>query len=173
MRVRYRLGQFWRILTAVPLDKSARIAVTAVLTPTELALFEYFAASDQWHSFHVMRLLQSTGHEDPDLIKAALLHDVGKAGKRLTIWERSLIVLAGFFLPGQTAVWGQGEARGWRRPFVIKAQHPEWGADMAAKAGCSPRTASLIRRHQDLLPETAVTEEDKLLCLLQWADDRS
>ncbi|MFQ5433588.1 MAG: AzlC family ABC transporter permease, partial [Anaerolineae bacterium] len=41
MRVRYRLGQFWRILTAVPLDKSARIAVTAVLT----LIFQWYNAS--------------------------------------------------------------------------------------------------------------------------------
>ncbi len=173
MRVRYRLGQFWRILTAVPLDDSAQQSVTAVLTPAEMALFDQLSANDQWHSFHVMHMLQSAGRSDPDLIKAALLHDVGKAGVRFTLWQRSLVVLASVLLPRRTAVWGQGEAGGWRRPFVVKSQHPAWGAELAAKAGCSPRTVSLISRHQEPLPETAVTAEDELLGQLQWADDQS
>jgi len=173
MRVRYRLGQFWRILTAVPLNDSARKAVTAVLTPAETALFDQLSANDQWHSFHVMQMLQSAGHSGPDLIKAALLHDVGKAGTRFSLWQRSLVVLAGVLLPWRTAVWGQGEAGGWRRPFAVKAQHPQWSAELAAQAGCSPRTVSLIRRHQEPLPDTAVAEEDELLRRLQWADDQS
>ena len=173
MGARYRLGQFWRLLTARGLSAAAQTAVTAVLTPAQQQLFARFTAGDQWHSYQVWQTLRAAGHAQPDLQAAALLHDVGKTRAPLTIWERSLIVLAQKLLPGKMAEWGQGEARGWRRPFVVKAQHPAWGADMAAQAGSSPLAVALIRRHQDVVTETAVTETDRLLHLLQWADDQN
>lgn len=146
-----------------------------------MALFDQFSLSDQQHSYQVLRTLQLYGQTNPDLLTAALLHDVGKTRAPLSIWERSLIVVAQAFLPQKTAVWGQGSVDSWQRPFVVKAQHPAWGAAMAQEAGCHPLTIELIRRHQDPLPETlalskvevAVTEADRLLGLLQWADNQN
>ena len=46
-------------------------------------------------------------------------------------------------------------------------------AEMAEAAGSSALVVSLIRRHQDDLPETALSEEDELLHILQWADDQN
>jgi hypothetical protein len=173
MGIFYRVGQFWQMWRARPLPDDAREAITAVLTPAEMALFDQFSLSDQQHSCRVMHLLTTAGHTQPDLLTAALLHDVGKTRAPLSIWERSLIVLAQAFLPARVTAWGQGDAGGWQRPFVVKAQHPAWGADMARAAGSSLLAIELIRRHQDPLPETAVTEADQLLRLLQWADDQS
>ncbi len=173
MSVAYRLGQFWRILRARPLPDAALAEITAVLTPPEAALFSRFSLSDQQHSYAVFRTLQLAGHTQPELQTAALLHDVGKTRAPLSVWERSLIVLAQKVAPGKTAVWGQGAAQGWRRPFVVKAQHPDWGAEMAQEAGSQPLVVALIRRHQDKLLATAVSSEDNLLRLLQWADDQN
>ena len=119
-----------------------------------------------------MKMLQATGHNDPDLLVAALLHDVGKTKIDISIWHRSIIVLSYALSSRRVASWGEGEAVGWKRPFVVKAQHPAWGAEMADVAGTSSQAVSLIRRHQDVL-DTAVTEEDELLCVLQWADDQN
>ncbi len=177
----YRLGQFWRVWRVRPLPVEARERITAVLTPEETALFDQFSLSDQQHSYQVLRTLQANGQTHPDLLAAALLHDVGKTRAPLSIWQRSLIVLAQAFLPGKTAVWGQGSVDSWQRPFVVKVQHPAWGAEMAQTANSRPLTIELIRRHQEQLPETpalsgaetAVTETDQLLRLLQWADDQN
>lgn len=177
----YRLGQFWRVWRARPLPVEARESITAVLTPAEITLFDQFSLSDQQHSYQVLRTLQLAGHTQPDLLAAALLHDVGKTRAPLTIWQRSLIVLGQAFVPGKTAVWGQGNMSSWQRPFVVKAQHPAWGAEMAQTAGSRPLTIELIRRHQDTLPETptlsgaeaAVSETEQLLRHLQWADDQN
>ncbi|MEW5989482.1 MAG: HD domain-containing protein [Chloroflexota bacterium] len=171
--VSYRLGQFWRILTARPLPTAARMEIAAALTPPEVALFERLAASDQWHSWRVMQTLQAAGHDQPDLLAAALLHDVGKTRWPLTLWDRTLIVLAQAIWPKWVAVWGEPGGRGWRRPFVVKAQHPIWGAEMAAAAGSRPLTIALIRRHQDLRPAEPRSEADRLLGYLQWADDQN
>lgn len=147
------------------------MAVAARLSPAELALFERFGHSDQWHSYRVMVSLEEAGHTQPDLLKAALLHDVGKTQVPLSVLGRSLIVLGGMLWPEKTVVLGQNPPIGWKRPFVVKVQHPAWGAEMAAAAGSSPLTVELIRRHQDKVGETAVGETHQLLRLLQWADD--
>ena len=171
--LRYRLWQFWQIVTAVPLEPAARQEVVAILSANELSLFDRFALNDQWHSYRVMKMLQQAGHNQPALLVAALLHDVGKTKLQLSIWERSLIVLASILLPRQTAVWGQGEAVGWQRPFVVKLQHPAWSAEMATAAGSSPQAIELMRRHQDHIDPDDQSEEAKLLRLLQWADDQN
>jgi hypothetical protein len=139
--------------------------------PAQWTLFQRHSDGDQWHSLRVMETLQAAGHTDPDLLIAALLHDVGKAELPITIWERSLIVLIGKLLPRQAKKWGHGERRWWKRPFLLKEQHPAWGAELAAAAGCTPRAVALIARHQDPLPATADDEESALLRVLQWADD--
>ncbi len=171
--VLYRLGQFWRLLTIRTLPPEMWAEVTAVLTPSQQQLFMRLNGADQWHSVQVLRTLRDAGHTHPDLQVAALLHDVGKTRLKLTLWHRTLIVLAQALVPGRLAAWGEGDAQGWQRPFVVKAQHPTWSAEMAAEVGCSPLALSLIRRHQEKLPETAVSAEDDLLRQLQWADDQN
>jgi hypothetical protein len=171
--VRYRLWQFWQIITAVPLEPFAREEVAAILSPSELSLFDRFALNDQWHSYRVMKMLQAAGHNESPLLVAALLHDIGKTKLPLSIWERSLIVLASILMPRQTAVWGQGEAVGWKRPFAVKVQHPIWSAEMALAAGSQPQAIVLMRRHQDPISPDDTSEEAKLLRLLQWADDQN
>lgn len=171
--LRYRVWQFWQIVTAVPLESAARQEIAAILSAAELSLFDRLALNDQWHSYRVMKMLQNAGHAHPALLVAALLHDVGKTKLPLSIWERSLIVLASLLLPRQTAVWGQGEAVGWKRPFVVKMQHPAWSAAMAEAAGSSPQAIELMRRHQDPIAPDDQSEAAKLLRLLQGADDQN
>lgn len=168
----YRIKQVRHNLFAGPLPSQAWALVTAVLTPTEQQLFSLFSLSDQWHGYRVVTMLQAAGHHEHDLLVAALLHDVGKTKAPISVIERSLIVLAQWFLPKRVAQWGGGEPVGWKRPFTVKMQHPEWGANMAAQAGSSALTISLIRRHQDPLSKINC-EEDRLLQLLQWADDQN
>ena len=169
----YRLRQFWQNVAARPLTAVAQSEVSAQLTPAETTLFQQFSSSDQWHSYRVMKTLQAANHIHPDLLTAALLHDVGKTRVPLSVWERSWVVVGQVIWPKKTAVWGQDAPLGWKRPFVVKAQHPAWGADMAAAAGSSELAVGLIRRHQDNVPETAVSEMDHLLRHLQWADNQN
>lgn len=164
-------------MTAKPLPAAALHEVAAILSEPELALFQRHSPEDQRHSYRVFCTLRAAGHTQPDLLAAALLHDVGKIRLPLSIWERSLIVLVQFLLPRQAVAWGQGGANGWRRPFVLKARHPAWGAEMARAAGSRPLTVSLIYYHQSTLssPEVVAlsTTEVKLLGCLQWADDQN
>jgi hypothetical protein len=166
----YRVKQFWWALRArLPAD--AWSSIKASLTTQQLALFRTMSPSDQRHSLDVYRALLAAGQTDRDLLVAALLHDVGKAGGQLHLWHRVAIVLLRAFWPAALKRLSQGEARGWRTGFVIHRRHPELGADQAEAAGCSPLTVALIRRHQD--PPAANPgrmEEDRLLAALQRAD---
>lgn len=169
----YRVRQFKQAVSAPDLSDAQLAEIQAMLSDSEFALFLKFDQGEQWHSFQVMRTLQDAGHAQPDLLQAALLHDVGKTRSPLSVWDRSLIVAVKKVMPEKTAVWGKDSADGWKRPFVVKEKHPEWGSEMVEAAGSSALVVSLVRRHQDDLAETGATNEDKLLRLLQWADDQN
>lgn len=168
-RIRYRVGQFFRALTARVSDEEVRRA-TRALTPEARSLFRRQATQDQRHALDVYCALQQAGHEDPHLLAAALLHDAGKAAAWLPATHRSIIVLLARFAPTLLARLSRGEPRWWNHPFVIHARHSEIGARWAEEAGCSPRTIALIRRHEEG-PADGSAEEDRLLAALQAADD--
>lgn len=172
VRIAYRLRQLRANLVAGPLTESAHQEVAELLTAGELSLFAEHSPADQWHSHRVLHCLQDAGYNHPDLLTAALLHDIGKAKCPLSIWDRTVIVVIGALFPGRAEHWGQGAPEGWRRPFVARAQHPEWGAQMVAAVGSRPLVVELVRRHQDKLVSIQ-DETDRLLASLQWADDQN
>lgn len=151
MGISYRARQFFQALNAGPspveLDQAR-----AILSPELMHLFLRMGASDQAHSIQVMQKLREDSNSHPELLSAALLHDVGKCLYPLHVWERVMIVLAKAFFPEQARRWGSGEAHGWKRAFVVAEQHPAWGAELAEQAGASPITIQLIRRHQEPRP---------------------
>ncbi|MBN2386594.1 MAG: HD domain-containing protein [Anaerolineales bacterium] len=164
-RLRYRSRQFWRAMK-MPSVEVATSDLSPHLSPVQLTLFRRQQPSEQVHAWFVLQRLVQSGHTDPDLKTAALLHDIGKILYPLAVWERVLIVLVKQLLPRLAGRWGQGTPRGLQRPFVVAAQHADWGADLARQADASPRTVDLIRHHQDPLPI-----DDPLLIALQAADD--
>jgi hypothetical protein len=173
MRPLYRVWQFWKLVTARPLDRKADAEIRTVLSPEQQRLFGRFSASEQQHSYRVYETLKQAGQENPDLLAAALLHDVGKTRFPRPWWHRPFVVLGQAFLRSKAAEWSQSEGKWIARPFVIKANHAEWGAAEAETAGSSATTIALIRYHHH--PQTAVQDQKlaNLLAHLQWADDNS
>lgn len=167
----YRLKQFWLDLFPQRLTQQEQQEIEGQLGKRPFHLFTQYSPSDQSHAYRVFKLLKQASQTDDALLTAALLHDIGKAKYPLTIWGRVWPVVIKKLSPARYYRWGEDEVTVWKRPFAIKQQHPEWGARMAAKAGCDETAVSLIRRHQDPLPHIQ-TEEDRLLERLQWADDQ-
>ncbi|MCA9948277.1 MAG: HD domain-containing protein [Anaerolineales bacterium] len=173
MGILYRAKQFFQSITAGSLSSAAQNQIESLLDPQEVELFNCYSHSDRRHAYCVLRTLQLSEHKQIDLLKAALLHDIGKTRVHLSVWERSIAVIGMKFFPQKATRWGAGKEDNWQRPFVVKARHAAWGAEMVAAAGSSTRTVNLIRRHQDIIPQRPINEEDKLLILLQWADNQN
>jgi hypothetical protein len=172
MRAYYRVWQFWQVVTARPLHIEVVEEIGTVLSPDQKRLFGRFSASEQQHSYRVFASLRADGHNDPDLLAAALLHDVGKTLKPRFWWDKVAVVLGQAFLAGKAAEWAKREAVGFYRPFVVKARHAAWGADEAEAAQSSPLTVALIRHHHEL-PSGGDGKLNEYLPLLQWADDNN
>ena len=168
--IRYRVAQFFRALTA-RVDEQDLNAALHILPPSARTLFRRQARQDQRHALDVYHALQRAGHTQKDLLAAALLHDVGKADTRHPAWLRAMIVLLKRFTPRLWDRLSQGAPRGWRRPFIMHAQHATRGAQSAQSAGCSALTVDLIARHEDRHPAKE-TAADKLLRILQTFDNQ-
>jgi hypothetical protein len=165
-RLAYRSRQFWNALHSPGVQVEID-ALLPYLSTTQIILFRRMHASEQAHAYIVLRRLLAMMYTNSDLLTAALLHDVGKIQSPLSLFDRVVIVLGRHFFPDAVWRWGEGVPRGLRRPFVVAAQHPFWGADLAAAAGASTRTCDLIRHHQD------PASKDPFLLALQGVDDES
>ncbi len=175
MRLCYRARQFWQALKSRP-SPGAIAKAEAVLSPPLMALFTGMQPSEQVHAFKVLEALQAQGETDLDLLAAALLHDAGKQRCPLRLWERVAIVLVQAASPALLQRLGEQPAAdcpGWRKGFIVAAQHAEWGAEMVRQAGISPLAAALIRRHQLPAPASSQRREDILLRKLQAVDDNA
>ena len=141
----HRVRQFRAHLTA-RVRPDERAAVASWLTPAQLALFDGMHAADQRHGLDVVSTLRAGGSTDDDLLLAGLLHDCAK-GPTVGVLPR--------------VAWSLGDAWG---PWVVSASrhlpgfgpvldrlrdHAELSAQMALAAGCTARTAELIRHQAD------------------------
>ena len=174
MRAAYRLRQFWQALFAKPTPAGLAPA-RALLSPAQMALFSQLQPSEQVHALQVLSRLAAQGETQPDLLVAALLHDIGKLRAPLRPWERASVVLGKRLFPARVQRWGAASQPqdGWRRAFVAAQQHPAWGAALARSAGVSLLTEALIRRHQQPPAPGADSLEDNLLRKLQAVDNES
>lgn len=171
MSATYRVRQFLHAATAWirrrGVDESS---LASYLPPLGVDLFLSMPYYDQQHALKVMGSLKHQGYEDPDLIAAALLHDVGKSVSpvgRPRLWHRVATVLGHAFWPGLLERLSRKDpGRGWRQPFYIQEHHAALGAQLAQEAGCSSVTVGLIRHHEEPGSET----DDPWLAALQAAD---
>jgi hypothetical protein len=169
MKIAYRASQFLNALFT-RLTPEDHLLIEKTLSPSLLEVFRHMSRSDQLHGIRVLRSVRAGGADHPTLCAAALLHDVGKSRHRPQLWDRILVVLATALFPEAVERWGNAEPQGWRRAFVIAAQHPSWGADIIRTAGGSDNLVTLVRRHQETPPLPPQTEIDRLLHRLQQAD---
>jgi hypothetical protein len=160
--MRHRVRQFFRAMLG-RVSAGERAIVDDTLSRGQAALFWRMARCDQRHGLDVYYRLRAAGHQDVALLAAALLHDVGKSGARLTVPHRVAIVLIEGLAPGWLARWAGG-GKGWKAPFAAHLQHARTGATWAQAAGSSADVVMLIRQHHVSAPQ------DEQLIALQEAD---
>ncbi len=137
-----KVGQFATHLHAGVRDEERR-ELDAWLTPDQQRLFESMHPADRRHGLDVVRRLRSEGWDDPEVLLAGLFHDAGKG--RTGLWPRVAFSLGERYgaLPRAAA----GVLPGFGASLRTLDRHPQTSAELALRAGCTPRTAELIR-HQ-------------------------
>lgn len=175
MSTLYRVRQFWHTVS-VQTEPHELQRAQALLNPEQWDLFARLQPGEMYHAVSMLRSLLEQGENQPDLLVAALLHDVGKIRYRLNPLERAMVVLVRWVKPewahrcGVLPSIGWNDLPGWRKAFIVAEQHAEWGAEIARLAGVSSLTETLIREHHHPHMHDADTLETSLLRKL-WAVD--
>lgn len=146
-RLPYRVQQAVKYVVDRPAPADREL-VASLLSPALMHLFQSMSPGDRAHAIRVCRALQDRDITDRTLLRAALLHDVGKA-EGVSLPHRVAYTLLKRLAPGLLARLCAQPASGWRQPLVKLHRHPEIGARLAADAGASPDVVALIRAHQD------------------------
>lgn len=160
----YRIKQFFLALTA-KLDDQDRALIRRYLTDEEQKLFSQLRIYDQKHSINVARRIINIEDMDHDefLIRAGLLHDIGKSKYPLNPFEKGVIVILDKL--------SRGKIRRVRRLKIVKCyyEHAEIGYTLLRETGVyCDSFLTLIREHH-----SKEGTEDKRLIYLKACDDQS
>ena len=116
------------------------------LPAAELTLYRRMDRRDRDHACRVARGLLAVEPRAPALlVRAALLHDVGKADRPYRPWERIAVHVYRPRRGADPGSGGAGLAALWRHHQA----HPARGAAMILAAGGDPEVAALVRAHHD------------------------
>ena len=160
----HRVGQFVAHVRA-RVDPEEAALVHRILPAGGVALFESMPVADRRHGLDVAEKLLRGGHDDPDLLGAALLHDAAK-GRRMRLWHRIAGVLLETLAPAALRRLADPSPASWGHPFHLYLHHEPMSAELATSAGCPPRLGAFITGE--------TTDHDaSLLRALKAADDAS
>ncbi len=113
------------------------------LPVAEYGVYQRMDVRDRHHACEVAKALLARHPDAPDeLVRAALLHDVGKSGRRYRVLERVLVHL----LP-ERPVPAEPRRRGLAGALQVKRHHHAYGAEMIRSAGGSETVARLVADH--------------------------
>ena len=160
------------------LSKEDTALINTYLDDSGKFLFYQMSRIDQHHALDVARIIiteapDSKLFDQPKLIKAALLHDIGKVAGDFSFCSR---ILVGFIRRTKPTLRGKlaftNPTSFWERVgygFYVDLVHPARGAHMAKIFGVEPTVVEMIRHHHDPPHEGQSVE----LTWLQLADSRN
>ncbi len=152
-----RCRQLFRALFA-KMEPKDHAVVDRYLNEIEKLLFYRMQPAVQKHCVNVAETVSVIAGARPDLdhsllMKAALLHDIGKSGLKISLTDRIWYVLVRKFSSGLA----QKLARPGKSPlmsrlrnaFYIHLNHGKIGASMAQNAGLSEELVFFVRNHHN------------------------
>jgi putative nucleotidyltransferase with HDIG domain len=152
-RACHRVRQFARA-AAARVPEHERRATQDLLGAGLYRLFAAMRRNDQRHALDVLATLRHLGERDPVVLRAALLHDAGKAGAPFTIVERSAAV---FLAAAAPEVLARLTPTAWGVRHQRYREHARRGADLVREAGGDALLAQVIAEHHEsdgTLPQT-------------------
>lgn len=168
----YRVQQF--VAALLPTARSHSVLPWQWLAAAELELFHAQSRAVREHALTVADRLWASGHREPVLLRAALLHDVGKNTAGIGLWHRVALVLLQALSPELPLRIAVDDPQSWRYPFYVQLHHASRGAELLAAAGSDPHLVALVRAHHDVPPHCCPCEQwAAMLEALQQADEHS
>lgn len=157
----YRVKQFFQGLSA-HIKEGDRCFIAKYLNQEEQALFYQLRRNEQYHSLKVAYGCFGAKPKNRRLIRAALLHDIGKLGSNLNLINKSLVVLAeGVRLKSERL------PKFLQRAMYYKKQHPDLGCRLLQPYKLDAYEYLLIKNHH--LPSA---EEPPGIRVLQYYDNK-
>ena len=179
MKALYRSTQFFSALLG-KVSQADMAEARDVLGPELYEMFAALPGQYRHHMLTVYRRVREVGCADPDVWKAALLHDAGKhdseSGRYVSLPYRVAIVLLAAIPNGRRllarlaepgAMGATARAMGLRYPFYLSGYHARLGAERAERHGASASVAALIANHH------SHKHQNPPLAALQAADEAS
>lgn len=160
----YRVKQFYWGIT-YKINKEDREFINKYLDKYELELFNNLSTSEQSHSIRTARDVKKINRDNEaeyKLVRAALLHDIGKIEKSLNVIDKSVMVLLHKFTKGKI------------KKFIgikkvdVYYNHAEKGYNILKQYLDDERVLYLIRNHHN---EEIVN--DKELEILKECDSKN
>jgi len=144
--------RYWEGLRSKPLTSVERLWVDGLLAPSERAAFYEQSAVDQRHGYSAAQVVSAAPEANPSVVRAALLHDIGKRHARLGLMGR---VWASLAIRLRLPLWGR--VRRYRNHGPIGARElQQWGAESLV--------VEFARTHHGSRPPLIEPEVWKVLC---------
>jgi hypothetical protein len=144
-------ARFFDVLTAQPLGTEDRARLVDWLSPVEQAMFLGQSPADQRHGLECGLEVAASHAHRPDLVRAALLHDVGKRHARLGPFGR---VLASVLIRLRVPVGARVRSY---------EAHGPLGSRELLELGAEPIVVDFARHHHGIRPDSIPPEEWDLL----------
>ena len=145
-------GRFLDVILARPLRPREQAEVATLLrTGAERSMYWDQARADQRHGLAAARLVRSRRPHRSDLVRAALLHDVGKRSARLGPVGRSAATIL-----GRLGLVGPPR-------FAAYLDHGRIAAQELDRAGAEPLVVAFALHHHRERPEEISREDWDLL----------
>ena len=112
------------------------------LPTAEFELYLGMDARDRWHACAVARaVLREHPQASTELVRASLLHDVGKSSERFSAVERVAVHLYTLELPPEPRLGGL------RGAWQSRRHHARYGAQLIRQSGGDFHVATIVERH--------------------------
>jgi putative nucleotidyltransferase with HDIG domain len=148
--------RFFDVLTSKPLTASEIAFIGDWLAPKESELFLSQPVPDQRHGHYAASTVLAAGEQEASVIRAALLHDIGKRHARLGVMGRTFASLS---IRLELPLGRRGSSY---------RDHGEIAARELSELGCEPLVVDFARHHHGERPMTIPPATWELL---QLADE--
>ncbi|WP_234124802.1 HD domain-containing protein [Clostridium hydrogenum] len=160
-----RIKQFYNYMTA-NVDAEDKMYLDKCLNTDERNLFDKLSVHEQKHSINVAKdvenICDKNSMNSSNLVKAALMHDIGKLKAKMNIIEKSIIVILDNISKGRIKRFTKLEK------IYVYYNHPDDGAKILEELNENSRILYLIRNHHN-----KSIKDDLELSILKICDDRN